>query len=380
MSTSTMSAAESTAWTLALTEVLGIHGEDIWDLHVAPDIKEKKLRNATAFYAMPDDERVLGLLDSTAMGSAKTGLAFGVHGVYFRNSTGSSAGTHAAPYSKLPGCDFDAGDKNEVGLPEAAFWIGASSVKVAALFRSLVHLLGAWHEQTDNLPDALPPGEVEAHSERVVADWQLRREREVILSETELEARGALAGAWALRLAAHLEAHRSTLGDEMWVAPDIPVKKLRTAIGRYDVPDDEVAIGLCAYTGSAKDGVLYGLRGIYLRTWEASPSGTYAVPYAQLAGLALDGDGNGDGDEASEVQVGDFSVPADDETKAAIVEVIRSVADLVRSWQGALDEHVTDFSDEQIDIERFEKTAVRHAKDAQTKFEMATDVIQELGG
>ncbi len=379
MSKSKMSAAESKAWTLALTEVLGTHRDDGQFLHVAPDIKEKKLRNAAASFLIPDDEEVIGLLDTTVMGSAKTGLVFGLRGVYFRNSGSSADGAHALDYSQLVECDFDTSEKYEVGLGETPFRIG-THLEAAALFRSVVHLLGAWHEQMDRRSAALRARDVKVYFERVVADWQLRREHEVILSEAEIEARSALAGAWALRLTAHLETHRSTLGDELWVAPDIPVKKLRTAIGRYDVPDDEVAIGLCAYTGSAKDGVLYGLRGIYLRTWEASPSGTYAVSYEQLAALALDGDGNGDGDEDSVVMVGDFSLPADDETKAAIIEVMRSVAELVRSWQGALGQHVVDFSDEQIDIERFAKTAVRHAKDAQTKFEMATDIIQELGG
>src|SRR5207302_737642 len=49
----------------------------------APDITEKKERNARASFAIPAAERLLAIVDLTTFGSAKVGLAFGAEGIYY---------------------------------------------------------------------------------------------------------------------------------------------------------------------------------------------------------------------------------------------------------------------------------------------------------
>lgn len=58
----------------------------ISDLYVSPSIPSVKLNNAVTHYSIPQNERVLGLIDTTVFGSAKTGIAIGLKGIYWKNS------------------------------------------------------------------------------------------------------------------------------------------------------------------------------------------------------------------------------------------------------------------------------------------------------
>ena len=53
--------------------------------HVAGEIPEKKLVNAAKHFPIPSMEGVAALIDSTAFGSCKYGLAIGQSGIYWRN-------------------------------------------------------------------------------------------------------------------------------------------------------------------------------------------------------------------------------------------------------------------------------------------------------
>lgn len=54
-------------------------------LYIYDFIPNDKLENARECYSIPRTERILGLVDTTFWGSAKTGVAFGLKGVYWMN-------------------------------------------------------------------------------------------------------------------------------------------------------------------------------------------------------------------------------------------------------------------------------------------------------
>lgn len=55
------------------------------DYYVGDIIPDKKLANARKRYPIPAQERVVALIDTTSFGSAKTGIAIGEMGIYWRN-------------------------------------------------------------------------------------------------------------------------------------------------------------------------------------------------------------------------------------------------------------------------------------------------------
>lgn len=54
-------------------------------LYIYDFIPNDKLENARECYSIPRSEKILGLVDTTFWGSAKTGVAFGLKGVYWMN-------------------------------------------------------------------------------------------------------------------------------------------------------------------------------------------------------------------------------------------------------------------------------------------------------
>ena len=95
-----------------LPPVLSQHGENIavggkkfnravlkgiinkWNIdggfYIDGSIPEKKLKNAIEKYSIPYNESVIGLIDTTLMGSAKNGLALCLNGIYWRELLGSA--------------------------------------------------------------------------------------------------------------------------------------------------------------------------------------------------------------------------------------------------------------------------------------------------
>ncbi len=57
------------------------------DYFIGDVIPEKKLVNVRKRYPVPDQERIVALLDTTVFGSAKTGLAIGETGLHWRNAS-----------------------------------------------------------------------------------------------------------------------------------------------------------------------------------------------------------------------------------------------------------------------------------------------------
>ena len=73
-------------------------------LYLAPDIPAKKLSNARGKCSVPESESVLGLVDFTMFGSAKSCLLIGGSGIYYHNGFGAGGGL--VQYSEFPNREF----------------------------------------------------------------------------------------------------------------------------------------------------------------------------------------------------------------------------------------------------------------------------------
>lgn len=70
-------------WAMRLTEVCSRYSEP--DYYVTELIPSKKLENSLSYYPAPNSGGVIALIDATLFGSAKNGLAVGVHGISWKN-------------------------------------------------------------------------------------------------------------------------------------------------------------------------------------------------------------------------------------------------------------------------------------------------------
>ena len=70
------------------------------DLYITPNIPPKKLANARQSCAVAVDDEVLALVDTSALGSAKSCLLFATTGIYVKNDLAASyPGRNFLPYS-----------------------------------------------------------------------------------------------------------------------------------------------------------------------------------------------------------------------------------------------------------------------------------------
>ena len=76
--------------------------------------------------------------------------------------------------------------------------------------------------------------------------------------------------------------------DDLFIAPDIPPKKLKNAVARCAVTDDDEVIGLVDLTvfGSAKDAFVLGARRLYYRC-----SGSAVLELTDIASVRFEQDG-----------------------------------------------------------------------------------------
>lgn len=139
-------------------KVLGVlqnfHSEG---LYVAPDIPRKKADNAAASYGMPSSAKVFAIVDSTVFGSAKNGLAFTSHGLYWKNDwTTTSAKTHM-PWEEFTATNQGRATKgSELFLGNGcAFGMAGSSMKPKVLLQLLEKLAEQLQEPSEPVEQAV---------------------------------------------------------------------------------------------------------------------------------------------------------------------------------------------------------------------------------
>lgn len=156
-------------------KVLGVlqnfHSEG---LYVAPDIPRKKADNAAASYGMPSSAKVFAIVDSTVFGSAKNGMAFTSHGLFWKNDwTTTSAKTHM-PWEEFKATTQGRATKgSELFLGNGcAFGMAGSSMKPDALLQLLEKLAEQLQEPAEPVGHAVeaPIGQPAAGQAPVVRE------------------------------------------------------------------------------------------------------------------------------------------------------------------------------------------------------------------
>lgn len=104
------------------------------ELYLAPSIPPKKLANARAKACVPADEKVLGMIDCTVLGSASACLVFGSRGFYYSDGNSNPGGAG----QRIPAQDR-ATQIAGVGTPLDRF--GALGPKIAQ-FQSKINEIG----------------------------------------------------------------------------------------------------------------------------------------------------------------------------------------------------------------------------------------------
>ena len=263
-------------------------------LFVEPDVPPKKLANATRACALPPTERVLAVIDCTVFGSAKNCLVFGCEGIYFHNDrTSKSAGAGAVPYHEFDSRVFDDGGFQEVALGEDQFLnVSGSSVskaKALDMLQSVKQLVSG----------PLAPGP-EPFDQQILSMLRSRLPQESLLVE-----------------------------------PDIPPKKLASAAGTCALPSTEHVLGIidCTVFGSAKNGLVFGRKGIYFHNdWGSKSAGTGAIPYRQFPAREF-GDGG-----FQEVALGHeqfLNISGSSVSKAKAIGLLRAIRELTVAFESA---------------------------------------------
>jgi hypothetical protein len=78
--------------------------------------------------------------------------------------------------------------------------------------------------------------------------------------------------------------------EDLFIAPNIPPKKLENGCAKCGVPASETIFALIDTTsfGSAKNCLLFGREGIYFHNdWSATTPGSFAIPYREFVARAV---------------------------------------------------------------------------------------------
>lgn len=131
-------------------------------LYVLDGIPPKKLCNAIQHFPIDAREKVIALIDSTVMGSCKTGMAFGLRGVYWKNDWTTQTQRNFMTWEELSGCKHLIGPKffDVIIGPGNVCNLSGSSVKpplASNLLRQLidVYIDFASYSQSGAQPEAI---------------------------------------------------------------------------------------------------------------------------------------------------------------------------------------------------------------------------------
>ncbi len=235
-------------------------------LFVAPDIPPKKLANACAAARVPAGEGVVALIDCTCFGSAKNCLVFCSQALHYH----LEGGVHSIPYREFPDRTFKVGALLIAGQIEMdrgeSMNISGSSVprdKAVDMLMCLKELMNR------RAAPAASQGPAEGGAMARPAPRPGEPPRPPGLDD-------AIIGLLRVCLPQ----------SDLFVAPDIPAKKLGSAMAQCRLPEGERVLGLidCTVFGSAKDCVVFGGKGLYYHLGGSTrPAGAGVILYEDFA-------------------------------------------------------------------------------------------------
>jgi hypothetical protein len=139
-----------------------LRAKPISDLYVDPSIPPDKLAIARASCMVPEDEEVLGLIDSTVFESAENAMLFGEKGIYYHNDwAGTPAGAGKLPYYRFPMTRFEQHGFDVAVGDNCNFNVSGSDAETGSIVDLLSRISRAL---LDTVPDE-PRGEEPAEEE-----------------------------------------------------------------------------------------------------------------------------------------------------------------------------------------------------------------------
>lgn len=134
-------------------------------LYILPSIPEKKLDNATEYFPIDESDEIFGLIDSTVFGSCKTGLAFGLKGIYWKNDWTTNSVDSYLSWGELSALKDDLATKIGSTLilgPGNAVNFSGSSVKNRHALKLLLELIKLYEESPTSYHQI--PSVIEQHN------------------------------------------------------------------------------------------------------------------------------------------------------------------------------------------------------------------------
>ena len=257
---------------------LSLWDADPVEILVAPEIPEKKLVNGVQRFGVPEEEVVLALIDTTVFGSAKDGLIFGAHGVYFRNIGGE---IHNVSYEDFPACSF-AVEGADIQMTDGVAFNALTPDDVAVYFMVLRDFLAFRDRSLSERGEPVTAENVEDAVRSVMEGFSEHVSERA--SEAMAEAQATAAAMPSAEEIFFLLAPFA--GGSIYVHPDIPDKKERNvrAVCEIDPETELVAIIDLTVLGSAKDCWAFTGDALVCR-----PSGNeiYTIPYLQFPTLSF---------------------------------------------------------------------------------------------
>eukprot|EP00184_Porphyridium_aerugineum_P006450 CAMPEP_0184694440 /NCGR_PEP_ID=MMETSP0313-20130426/2398_1 /TAXON_ID=2792 /ORGANISM="Porphyridium aerugineum, Strain SAG 1380-2" /LENGTH=445 /DNA_ID=CAMNT_0027152735 /DNA_START=12 /DNA_END=1349 /DNA_ORIENTATION=- len=268
-------------------------------LYVYPNIPKAKLSNASTSCQVQQGDTILAVLDCTILGSAKNCLVVGVQGIYIHNDWWArQPGRFFVPYDELNDLDVSStAFEIVIGKTYSVAVSGCPMPKreIVTLLRSVKNIANSSMQIRSPQPFSVKPSR-----------------------EDEL-----------------LQTIRLFQGNpDLYIVPTIPESKLAKATESYKVSPDETVLALlnCSVFGSAKNGMIIGLNGIYYHNdaWERHP-GTFFIPYTEFGKREFSS-------TAFEIVLGHgatLSVPGCNMPKKEIVNLLKSIQQVVSSFPSA---------------------------------------------
>lgn len=265
------------------------------ELFVVPDIPQARLQRAQHRSALPEDEEVIALIDSSLEERGGNCVMFGLHAIHFLTAAqGKNEVLQSISYRDLPGRVFRSATGGSIDMD-----------------RGQVIRFTGFTFPTGDLMHIL-------YGIKHLVGGNYHVERDVPLYDAIIYA---------------LRRFLPTSGLHVW--PDIPQNKLKRATESCKLSANMTALGLldCTTFGSAQNAVIFTVQGLYYHNSSvANAPGPGFIAYAQIPEL-IESDGS-----AGEVDFGKgqrIETSGSSVDTATIIEMLNAVKSIANEYVGS---------------------------------------------
>lgn len=219
--------------------------------HLEPQIEPKMMQNAKTHLSIPENEKIVALIEFGSFQKGKESLVFGTRGIYYNDGIASHP-PGSVPYKRFPSCNFRRSGHGSVKLTPGQKFI--CSTRQA---EEIIALLNAVKAFLTGSPGECPQcglsdkwdGKVCGHC-TTPTGIPVPSKNVTIPKEKLIE------------ILEQINADGRVLD----IYPDSSQKKIKNAIARFGIPSNEKIIATYdtnLLSKSMKDGMVFGINGIY---------------------------------------------------------------------------------------------------------------------